>query len=474
MPTPDFRWIRYRVQPRQLRALSALNIAPQEVPDDVAMEMELPDLRDFPTPIDKALVLLHTAAEIEHMLLVQYLYASFSLRNNQELEPETDATRRQHLTRWRGTLLSIAQQEMGHLMTVQNLLLLTKLPLNLEREDMPPRKRLYPFPLHLEPLTQRSLAKYVVAEAPPKAEGIEDIIALATGAAGQIINHVGVLYALLGVVFTAPGELEGNAATHGGWYEIVRDTGLLGYEQQKPEAWHLPDDAFNPGSATQQAGSEWSDEDQGIRVHKVSSRAEALEALRDISVQGEGPGTTMDSHFEMFKAAFRGAEDPLTPPFPAEGDAWRPSRTVPIDPRIPREGEPGPGDITHPRGKLVAQVADVRYALLLGYIEHYLLAAPADRQFLVDHAFDEMRRIARLARDLSKVHQTSDDKGVAAVPFTLPPLDDFHLPPEDRRHWQLHERRLRKAIELDELTGDSNLKSADESALMEVERHLTP
>jgi len=41
-------------------------------------------------------------------------------------------------------------------MTVQNLLLALGLRPNLEREDFPPRKDLYPFALHLEPLTQRS------------------------------------------------------------------------------------------------------------------------------------------------------------------------------------------------------------------------------------------------------------------------------------------------------------------------------
>ena len=61
---------------------------------------------------------------------------------------------------------------MGHLVTVQNLLQALGLPPNFEREDFPPRKDLYPFALHLEPLRQHSLAKYVVAEAPLDASGM--------------------------------------------------------------------------------------------------------------------------------------------------------------------------------------------------------------------------------------------------------------------------------------------------------------
>jgi len=89
------------------------------------MEMELPDLSAFSSPLDKALVLLHTAVEIEHMLMVQYLYASFSLREAEEaggLEPENNPARIALLEEWRSTLMNIGQQEMGHLMTVQSLL----------------------------------------------------------------------------------------------------------------------------------------------------------------------------------------------------------------------------------------------------------------------------------------------------------------------------------------------------------------
>src|SRR5215203_6007635 len=82
-------------------------------------------LHDPPlSPRDEAVFLLHTAAEIEQALMVQYLYAAYSLKKPEQI-PAGDPLRTEHqqaVARWRATLLSIAKEEMGHLMTVQNLL----------------------------------------------------------------------------------------------------------------------------------------------------------------------------------------------------------------------------------------------------------------------------------------------------------------------------------------------------------------
>src|SRR5262249_34700218 len=61
---------------------------------------------------DAAIFLLHTAAEIEHALLVQYLYAAYSLGDPKD----------KTLRAWQDSIVTIAKQEMSHLMTVQGLL----------------------------------------------------------------------------------------------------------------------------------------------------------------------------------------------------------------------------------------------------------------------------------------------------------------------------------------------------------------
>src|ERR1051325_4360454 len=103
-------------------------------------------------PRDEVIFLLHTAAEVEHALLVQYLYAGWSA-------PDTHPE-------WRTRILQIARQEMGHLITVQNILRALGGSLNFEREDYPFRSDFYPFRFRLEPLSISSLAKYVIAEMP--------------------------------------------------------------------------------------------------------------------------------------------------------------------------------------------------------------------------------------------------------------------------------------------------------------------
>ncbi len=162
-------------------------------PDDPAI-FDLPTHDPPLTPRDEVVFLLHTGAEIEHSLLVQYLYAAYSLKSARDVPQEHAAKVRA----WKKTLLDIAREEMEHLITVQNLLRLVGGPLNLERQDYPFRTQLYPFHFRLEPLSKASLAKYVVAEMPYAADPrdeINEIITQATGAATMPVNQVGAIYA---------------------------------------------------------------------------------------------------------------------------------------------------------------------------------------------------------------------------------------------------------------------------------------
>ena len=99
---------------------------------------------------------------------------------------------------WREIILGIAKEEMGHLMTVQNLLRCLGGPLNLDREDFPGTASSIPFRSDLEPLTRQSLAKYVYAEAPSDWSGAEadEVRVLAEQGTDRSapIHHVGVLY----------------------------------------------------------------------------------------------------------------------------------------------------------------------------------------------------------------------------------------------------------------------------------------
>ena len=422
MPAAEFDWKAYEVPAGAGAAPGALGAVAE------MLTVEIPDLSQWPTPHDKARILLETAAEVEHALLVQYLYAAFSLRTEDE-----DPVKQAALGEWFAEVHRIARQEMGHLMTVQNLLLALGQPPNLEREDFPPRKDLYPFTLHLEPLTQQSLAKYVTAEAPQGATGIEDIVKLATQSAGTAVNHVGTIYGLLGVVFSTEAEIAAGGSGSQAWDDHLRLLAAAAHQQSPAASWHLSDSAIDASSLTFQ-GSPDNWPGGGVTIHQIPDRTSAREAIRDVAEQGEGPTDSgKESHFERFRLIFRGTA--VLPGFPS-ADAWRPTLAVPTDPK--------PEQIAEPRTKRWAQLADKRYELLLGFIGHYLLTADTDdRANLSRWAIGEMFNIASLATKLVTLPQKD---GVSAVPFTLLP-ESVHLPATDAERWALQRDRATAAID---------------------------
>ena len=447
MPTPVFQWKTYNVRvpadspfrmvaPASQPMAAALSEA--SAPSESATEeqlattgLPLPDLAAWPKASDKARILLESAAEIEHALMVQYLYGAYSLKNQLEL---SDQNQRIAVKTWRGVLLAIAREEMGHLMSVQNMLLLLRLPPNFEREDFPPRNDIYPFKLHLQPLTQTSLAKYVVAESPIDATGIDDIKEQAEMKAEMRINHVGILYGLLGLLFARPEQVDAGGSGSVEWDEIVRQIRDAAYQQdQDRSAWHLTDEAFDEESVSQQANpDDWNVGD--LRVHRLSGRDEALEAIRDIGEQGEGAASSgQKSHFERFLAIYRGTG---TLPFPEAGGEWVPTRNVPTDPK--------PSDVTDARTKRWVELADIRYALLLGFLEHYLVSTGDHRRLFTAWIFAEMRsRLAFIANKLTEM-SAGGAGGVAATVFTLPAA--LHLPGAEVERWRVHKKRTEASV----------------------------
>jgi hypothetical protein len=445
MARPEFEWIDYEVLlpaplVAQMQAMITVQAAPPGLEEaEVRVTLALPDLTDWPTPQGKAKILLESAAEVEHALMVQYLYARYSLKEADEVgEPEQqgvlDETSEQS---WPQMLLATAREEMGHLMTVQNLLIVLGLAPNFEREDDPPHTDLYPFPLKLQPLTRSSLAKYVVAEAPSDATDIYDIIELATGKAESMINRVGILYGLLGLVFSKQDQIDAGATGDADWDAIVRMIRDAAHQQQPAESWHLPDGEFHPETLTRQGDpDDWNV--AAVRVHRVADRAAALNAIRDIAQQGEGPTSGGEtSHFARFLRIFRGVDGRGAFPPP---DGWVPTRPVPTNPKVT--------DFTDPRTRGWAELADARYELLLGFLVHYLGTSGAVRAILTGWIFAEMRsRLGFIARQLTLMPVSTDPSSGdrAAIPFTLH-QEELTLPDGEAARWRVHRDRTTKAI----------------------------
>lgn len=155
---------------------------------------DTPILRRFSDPHLELVRLLNEAAEIEHDLMVQYLYAATSVKPIYESLIGFPAPESTHV-------LGVAIQEMQHLGAVNRLLIALGSRPVLRRQDFPYEIDIYPFPFHLEPLSRRSLAKYTYCEAPAGTFAAlsndgQDLPAALMAEIGMIPppNHIGSLY----------------------------------------------------------------------------------------------------------------------------------------------------------------------------------------------------------------------------------------------------------------------------------------
>lgn len=155
-------------------------------------------VRDFADPYLELVRLLHEASEIEHALLVQYLYGAYSLK------PAYAGVRGAAFPS-PNSLLGVAIQEMQHLEQVNRMLQDLGAAPNLVRQDFPYEPDIYPFALNLEPLSPQTLAKYVFTEAPASAldpddpanadPATQDFLTRLQAALGNVRpNHLGSLY----------------------------------------------------------------------------------------------------------------------------------------------------------------------------------------------------------------------------------------------------------------------------------------
>ena len=213
--------------------------------DRILRETGTPGVEGAKNPKEEAIGLLQLAAEVEHSLMVQYLYAAASIPPGDSEPPPSLKM-----------ILSVAVQEMGHLISVQNLLLLVGGPeaLHFGRDSIRVQVPDNPLPLVLEPISREALAKFVVAEMPALIEDqdlarrIPEIVEIATKAAGTPLHQVGALYAKLYWLFqkddnpVAPLELRLNpeAGLRAGWHldpAEFSDVALLASHEATRDEW---------------------------------------------------------------------------------------------------------------------------------------------------------------------------------------------------------------------------------------------
>ncbi len=371
-------------------------------------EHDLPIPAGVHTAHDAVRELLRQAAEVEHALLVEYLYARFSVDRGRDY----------------ATVLSdVALEEMGHLMTVQNLLLSIGEQPYFGRQDDTPDPDSDPFPFTLGSLSKLSLAKFVVAEMPElNSNQIDDELrptleimrAEVKSKISVDPNRVGILYLALYWFFQADDNPQGPCK--------------IGLKTARVLKSVYSADKFPPGHATnfkdiaklQAEYGEWSDNASArLDIHPVGNHQQALEAICDIMQEGEGPiqNSNGNSHFERFFERYR---------------AWD---TDP--PRIQNWPEnPANQGAQGSLVRLLADLFNIRYELMV--LDLYLWLSylrddgtanspstnAATRAQFSEWAVREMKNIKQLSGDLT-FFEAEDPSApgstrVGAPPFRLP------------------------------------------------------
>src|ERR671920_691110 len=110
--------------------------------------------------------MLCQAAEVEHGIMCQYLFAAFSLKHRADegLTPEE----LEAVTRWRHTIGHVATEEMLHLALVQNVLSAIGAAPHLSRPNLPAPAHHYPAGVNLTlvPFGERALQHFMFLERP--------------------------------------------------------------------------------------------------------------------------------------------------------------------------------------------------------------------------------------------------------------------------------------------------------------------
>jgi hypothetical protein len=212
---------------------------------------------------------LHEAAELEHGLLLQYLFAAVSLKKRDD-EGLTPAE--QELARtWEARVLAVAREEMAHLGTVFNLLTAVGGAPRLERPNFPqPAKTYYPFAFSLTRYSDEAVYRFIRAELPKGEKPPAPPVPLRQEAFLSSIDPEPIEYHYIG-------EL----------YRQIRDAFSK-----------LPEETLFIGPRHAQDVENWS---RRMQILRVVDRASADAAIDFVVIEGEGaPGNRKGSHYDTF------------------------------------------------------------------------------------------------------------------------------------------------------------------------------
>ncbi|MDQ4124555.1 MAG: hypothetical protein M3134_03000 [Actinomycetota bacterium] len=297
---------------------------------------------------------LKDACDLEHQLMVQYLYAGFSLRRDPDGDRCTDAEY-EHVRRWSSTLFMIARQEMEHLSFANEMLTAIGEPPHYARENIGKQGLQSPYfsgpTLALEagagdpqPVTLRyaferfersSVERFVCGESPPYKDLPAHVDPSWCFTCGDMAAEPSDDVPLLASNLT--GNQEVAAGNVQELYEAIK------------HAFQTLDGIIVPNPSEVEVPVEYN-----VFVFPVVDRASAVGAVDLILRQGEGLGDpwNLDSHFRRFMEI----RDELVELQERRSD---------FDPAYPLLTNPERDDIDDDFARAVFDVANDAYVVLL-------------------------------------------------------------------------------------------------------------
>jgi len=341
---------------------------------------------------------LYEAAELEHNLMCTYLYAAFSLKDGER--EGLNAAEAAAVRRWRGVLLNVAIEEMGHLLAVWNITAALGGSPRIGRTNFPLDPGYLPasITVKLAPFGAATLQHFVFLERPhgsdePEGTGFACERPYVRGTdrphltpMARDYDTVGDFYAHLGAGLRAFVERNGEAAAFGGAAAL----------QLSAAEVNLPG------------------------VQPVICLKTALAAFASIIEQGEGaPRDSASSHYQKFLGV-RAELQRLLGRNPDFAPAW-PAATNPVLRRPPRpEGRVWIEDAA---AFATVDLANACYALMLRLLAYaYVLRAPAaEKSLTVDLAIGLMQALVPLAERAARLPAgPSNPQCHAGVSFIAP------------------------------------------------------
>jgi CDGSH-type Zn-finger protein/truncated hemoglobin YjbI len=397
--------------------------------------------------------MLCEAAELEHGIMCQYLYAAFSLKQSED--EGLTAAEAEAVNRWRKQISHVATQEMLHMSLVQNLLSAIGAAPHLSRPNYPQPASHYPAGVHLAllPFGEEALRHFMFLERP---EGMD--IADAAGMA-----------AFEKAAPAAPPRVQvGEIVPRG------QDFATVGHLYRSIEAGlaHLAakfgEESLFVGPPRAQATEEYFGWPELVAVTDLAS---AQRAIDEILEQGEGPrGHWQNAHFGQFVAIL----DEYTQ-FCAANPAFDPVRpVVPVNVR-PAERATDIPLASDPVTRQVMDLFNVSYEILLLMLQRFFAhTEETDPQLkvLADGTIGLMFGAIKPLGDLVTTLPAGPEyPGQTAGPsFELFYESDYVLPHREAA-WILLAERLRQAADFCEPGAPCAPEIAD--ALREVRTGLT-